>query len=362
MPAMITCNTRVLAAPVTGIPRYVRELLGRMAGSVVPVAPSRLLSGPAGHLWEQVRLPRLVGDSLLWSPAMTGPLAVRRQVVTVHDLVTIDHPEWMGRAFGGWYGFLLPQLLPRVAHILAVSTFTRDRLVERLGIAPEGITVVANGVDRRFAPQSPQRVADTVRALGLPSPHFVLSVCSLEPRKNMRGLLAAWERLGRELPDDVWLVLSGGQGPARIFGRRPGERLPARVHLTGHVGDAHLPALMAGALAFVYPSFYEGFGLPPLEAMACGTPCLASDRTAIPEVVGDAGLLVPPDDIDAIADGIGRLVQDGALRQTLAARGLARARRFGWDDTAGRTLAVLRAVQDDTARSRSGGMRLWRNT
>ena len=143
----------------------------------------------------------------------------------------------------------------------------------------------------------------------MPCRHYVLCVGSLEPRKNLPRLLQAWSRIQSEVPGNVWLVLTGKKGNERIFADAAGlSRLPPRVHLTGHVPDDVLPALYAGAIAFAYPSVYEGFGLPPLEAMAAGIPVLTGNQTSLPEVVGDAGVMVDPYDVDALADGLLRLL------------------------------------------------------
>lgn len=339
----IAVNTRVLHMHTTGVQRYTLELLSRLGREVRRIAPAVKLDGVQGHLWEQAILPLRIGDRLLWSPSNTGPIAVRRQVVTIHDVVPLDHPEWLNPRFAAWYRWLLPRLAKRVAHIITISEFSRQRIVECLKVAATKVTVIPNGVDARFHPRSPTEVTRTRRGLGIPSPHYILTVGSLEPRKNLHRLLQAWERVHTSIPDDVWLVVTGAKGKALVFKDVHFSKLPPRVHLTGHVEDAHLPALYSGALAFAYLSVYEGFGLPPLEAMAAGVPTITGNRTALPEVVGDAGVMVDPLDVDAIADGLKRIVEDSDLRRQLRAKGLERARRFSWDRTAALTFSVLEA-------------------
>lgn len=266
-----------------------------------------------------------------------------RQVVTVHDLSVIDHPEGFNPLFREYYRFLLPRLARRVRAVITPSAFTKERLVEWAKVAPSQVYAIPLGVDGRFRPQEAQAVERARMALGIPSAYYILGLGTLEPRKNLSRLLSAWERVQRELSEEVWLVVAGGKGKRLVFKELALERLPPRLYFTGRVPDELLPPLYAGALAFVYPSLYEGFGLPPLEAMACGTPVLASNAASLPEVVGDAGLLVNPYDVEAIAHGIRQLVQDGTLREELRRKGLERARRFTWERTAESTWAVLQA-------------------
>ena len=339
--ARVLVSTRALSSPLTGVQRYTLELLSRFGGQVETAAPRKGYVGMRGHLWEQLVLPHYARGKLLFSPANTGPLSVARQVVTIHDLSVIDHPESFNPHFRDFYRFLLPRLARRVRGVITGSAFTRERLIEWARVAPSHVHAIPLGVDGRFRSQDTQTIEKIRMVLGIPSVYYILSLGSLEPRKNLSRFLAAWERIQHEIPEEVWLVIAGGKGRSSVFKDLVIERLPHRVHLTGRVSDELLPALYAGALAFVYPSLYEGFGLPPLEAMACGTPVLVSNVTSLPEVVGDAGLLVDPHDIEAIAYGIRRIVEDSALREQLGRKGLERAKLFTWERTAELTWAVL---------------------
>ena len=336
----VVANVRVLDYPLTGVQRYTQELLARLGSDVEPVGPSRPLGGVRGHLWEQAVLPRRLGGRLLWSPSNTGPLAVTRQVVTVHDTAALDHPEWLTPRFAAWYGWLLPRLVRRVRRVIVPSAFTRDRLGQVTALSPERIAVVPNGVDPRFRPPAAAEIAATRAALGIPSSRYVLSLGSMEPRKNLAALVRAWATLHQRMADDVWLVIAGEPGKRQVF---PGVELGAtpRVHLTGRVADAHLPGLYGGATLFASPALYEGFGLPPLEAMACGTPVVAARRGAVPGVLGDAALLVEPG-AEAIAVGIERVLNDEALRDVLRRNGTERAAEYTWERTADLTRRVLR--------------------
>ncbi len=346
----ILVNARSLASPLTGVQRYTREVLSRLPAEALQlISPSRPLHGLPGHLWEQAVLPLRLGPRLLWSPSNTGPLAVRRQVVTIHDVSSLEHPEWFSSPFAKWYRFLLPRLARRAQTIIAVSEFTRDRIVALCHVDEHRVVAIHNAVDSRFVRRPAAEAESVCRELQIPSGRYILALGSLEPRKNLPRLLQAWDGVRPRLPADLWLVLSGAKGKPLVFGDVSLEHLPPNVFLSGYVPDEHLPALYSGALAFVFPSLYEGFGLPPLEAMACGTPVIASNTTSLPEVVGDAALTVDPLDSHAIAEAIRRLVADADLRASLAKRGLARARLFSWEKAAAQTWAVLQQAAEASA-------------
>ena len=337
----ICVNTKILNYRITGAQRYLLEILKRFpADGFRSIAPPTWSSGMKGHLWEQAVLPLRKGrGSLLWSPSITGPLAVADQVVTIFDIAPLDHPEWFRSGFSGYYSYVVPRIARRAKRIIAISEYTKERIVAICGVPPEKVEVTLLAADARFSPTAadPARVA----ALGLPTARYLLALGSIEPRKNVPALIRAWGRVQDRIPADISLVLAGGSGRASIFGSVDLEPLPPRVHFTGHVADEALPALLAGATGFCYPSIYEGFGLPPLEAMASGVPVITSNLTSLPEVVGDAGLLVDPHSVDSIAEALLRLGTDDGLRAGLSAKGLERNRRFSWDVAAARTWDIL---------------------
>lgn len=343
---MIFCNTRNLSGSLTGVQRYTQEISGRLGDRLVCIASETPLHGLRGHLWEQAILPRKLGRHLLWSPSNTGPLAVEKQVVTIMDMSPLDHPEWLSRKFSSWYQFLLPRLISRVRQVITISEFSRQRILHYCPKAADKVHVTPLAADSRFTQVTRDRINEAVFQMGIPSPHYMIALGSLEPRKNLKTLLQAWQKIHSDLPSDVWLVLAGAKGKSLVFGDQSFDDLPPRVHLTGHVPDDLLPALYSGAVASAYLSHYEGFGLPPLEAMSCGTPVLTSNTSSLPEVVGDAALLVDPLDVEAVSFSLVRLVEDSALRESLRHKGLAQVKRFNWDKTAQQTWDVLKMAED----------------
>lgn len=322
--------------------RYSQELLARIESPLEKICPRRPLQGVLGHLWEQSILPWHTSNRLLWSPANTGPLTVERQVLTIHDVASLDHPEWFESRFARWYGWMTPALVRRVRCVITVSEFSKKRLVANTGMPESRVEVIPNGVSQQFSPQEEGRIRDVRSRLKIPTDRYVLCVGSIEPRKNVSRLLEAWSLISHRLPKEVFLVVAGAAGKGHVFATTNLGKMPARVYPIGFVQENDLPALYSGALALVYPSLYEGFGLPVLEAMASGTAAIASETTALPEVTGDAALLIDPLDVTAIAGGIERVVMDDTFRKQLGQRGIERSRYFTWQRAATSTLRVLR--------------------
>jgi glycosyltransferase involved in cell wall biosynthesis len=340
----VLVNLRSQSAGLTGVQRYAQELCRRLNDLVEPVIPRQSLHGVKGHLWEQMVLPRRVKGQLLWSPANTGPIAISRQVLTVHDVASLDHPEWFEPRFAGWYQWMTPKLVKRVCRVITVSEFSKRRLIELTGIPESRVVVIPNGVDGRFHSQGDEEICRVRRKLRIPSDRYVLSLGSIEPRKNLATLLKAWRVATRRLAQEFWLVVAGVAGSGHVFHGTGIESVPDRVMFTGFVNDEDLPGLYSGATALAYPSMYEGFGLPALEAMASGCVPIAANSTALPEVVGDAGILVNPTDIEELAQAIIKIAEDTELRAALRARGIARSAEFSWERAADSTKRVLTEV------------------
>ena len=339
-------NGRFLSRRITGVERYAREILRRLPGGprvLQPVgSPAGRARGLRGHLWEQLVLPRLAGDELIWSPANTGPLLASRQVVTLHDASAVEHPEWYRPAFAAWYRFLLPLLARRALKVLTVSQASRGRLVQVFHLDPSKVVVIPPGVDTvQFRPRS-ARVAAALRGRYHLPEFYVLFVGTHSPRKNLPLLFQAWKAVAEKYPQTGLVVAGAGTGQYASGGN--GARAAAGVHFLGYVPDAHLAALYSAAQALVMPSLDEGFGLPALEAMACGVPVIAAERGGLPEATGESALLIDPSSPESLAQAIGMLLADGELRRCLAERGLGRAGEFSWEAAARAVSRELESV------------------
>jgi len=306
---------------------------------------------PPYSVSEQLRLPRLAARlrAELWhAPCPVMPLALPcRRVVTFYDALPLRDPAALRPP---WARSLLRVLLRRAlrsaTRVVAASASAAAEATALFALAEERVRVVPSGVDAGFAPQPATRVAAVRGRLGLPA-EYVLHVGSHRPHKNLDGLLAAWRIIAdREQLQGLVLVLAG-------LGTVAAQH-EAGVIRTGAVAEADLPALYSGARLLAFPSLWEGSGLPVLEAMACGTAVVCSDRGALPETAGDAALVVDPDEPAALAAGITRLAADAELRARLRARGLARAAAFTWERSAG---AVVTAWREALSPHESAGRR-----
>ncbi len=264
-------------------------------------------------------------------------------VLTVHDLI-FHHLPQHHKPLNRWYlNLTMPLYCRRADHIIAVSETTRHDLLKLYKLPPEKVTVIYEAADPRFAPQPPQ-VIEAVRArCNLPD-RYLLYVGTIEPRKNLTNLFYAWEHLyASKLVPPLVIVGKSGWLDGDFFAAVEQSRFYREVRFTGFVLDEDLPAIYAGATAFVFPSLYEGFGLPPLEAMACGTPVACSNASSIPEVVGNAALTFHPN-VDSIELALRKIANDTDLQDDYRERGFQQAARFSWDQTARETLAVYRRL------------------
>ena len=348
MPHDIVVNGRFLARRVTGVERYGREILRLFNGDHrVEKTPAQ---GIAGHVWEQFILPtKLKHDSILWSPANSGPIAVRNQALTIHDLSPLERPEWFTKSYSVWYRLLLPILAKRVHVIFTPSEYVKQKVMRRFEV--ENVIVTPNGVDTRVFRPNPHVVARSPKGdeaistplreiassgwrpprndINLPK-KYILFVGSIQPRKNLEGLMRAWHQI-KDKFKNIWLVVAGESG--RVF-HSVKFFSDERIRFLNYVPEEDLPALYANAELFALPSFDEGFGLPALEAMACGTPVIVSDGGALPEVVGEAGLVFRLEEADGLTRAIEQCLSDEGLHESLAEKGVERAKMFSWQNTA----------------------------
>ena len=299
--------------------------------------------------WEQLQLPSVLEEleaDLYHNPTFALPIvAPCHTVTTIHDVVFERRPDLVSPSLCQYLA-RWSRVAARVAdRIITVSHYSRCAIEHVYDVDPTRIDVTYEAVDlARFTPEYKGPIADEFRArYGIAGP-FILYVGALEPKKNIDNLLAAFARAARSHGIPHQLVLAGGVGGMRYDADEAAQAfgVPERTIVTGFLPDRYLPAAYRAADVFVYPSLYEGFGLPPLEAMACCTPTLVSSATSLPEVVGEGALLVDPLDVPAMADALVRLAEDGALRTGLAERGLKRAKEFSWQATALDTLASYR--------------------
>jgi glycosyltransferase involved in cell wall biosynthesis len=343
-----------LQLDATGSARYIRSLrreLGQRPrlelvelahrDASAAVRRSRLVRGLSRDLlYFPLRLPRearrLSLDVLHCPVALAPPRSRIPLVVSVYDTLAWDHPHWLTVPNRLQQRLLLPRALRSSARVLTPSEFSRSRVLELFEIEAERVHVTSGGVDECFTPGPP--ADERLARLGVARP-YLLTVGALQPRKNVEAAVRAFERLAADGAEHA-LVIVGGRGwsDEPLLRRVRSSPAAARIVLTGRVGDDDLVELYRGADCFVFPSRYEGFGLPPLEAMACGTPVVSSGRASLEEVVGEAALIVDPDDDEAIERAVAELISSGELRARLIARGRERAATFRWSRCADLTI------------------------
>lgn len=317
-------------------------------GIRLPVKHSRLPTQRPGIriLWEQLRLPwelQRAQAKLLHAPAFVGPLwSPCPQILTIFDVGFLRHPEFFRRSNRLYLQIFSRISARRAAAVLTISEFSAREIHTLLKVPPARIHVTYPGIESRFQPLPPAEVTRFREAQGLPE-RFILYLGTLEPRKNLLTLVRAFAQLRDPA---LHLVLAGGKGwlYAPLFAEVERLNLQTRVHFPGYIPPETQTLWYNAASVFAYLSHYEGFGLPVVEALACGTPVLAANSTSLPEAAGTAAVLVPPDDLEAISAALERLLHDTNLRAELRQRGLAHAARFTWQAMAQQTAAVYTNV------------------
>lgn len=304
-----------------GIGRFAREVISRLPGATT-ISGSLPLLHPLEPIWLSWVLARL-RPRAYFSPGFNPPLRSPVPLVfTIHDLIHLRFPEETSVNKRVYYSLVVRPAAGRAYRVLTVSEFSKQEILEWAGLPEEKVLVVGNGVGSEFSPEGKRHV---------PGYPYLFYVGNLKPHKNLQRLLEAFARSG--LSGEVRLLCTGNLDESSLRLIRD-KGLDNCVIFKGIIPDEELPAYYRGALALVFPSLYEGFGLPALEAMACGTPVVTSGITALPEVVGDAAVVVDPYDVESIVWGIRRVVEDSTLREELRRKGLERAKQFSWDRTA----------------------------
>ena len=342
-----------------GTGRYPRELLAALqrredvrvdATSSAPAAPRGVAGRNAqGVVREGLYYPlllgrraRAAGADLVHCPAAFAPRVGRLPLVlTIHDVLPFRYPELFPRVVVAYSRATWQGAARRAARVITGTEHSRRELIELLGVPPPRVAVTPYGADARFHPRDVDR-AWLAERFGFDR-RFVLCVGTLEPRKNLVTALRAFARVAERV-DDCLLAIAGGRGWHNDAFERQLAGMSDRVRLTGFVSDEELAQLYAAADCFVFPSLYEGYGLPVLEAMASGTPVVTSDVTSLPEVAGDAAICVPPKDTEAVAAAIERILSEPQVAADFARRGLERARAMTWDACAEATVGVYREV------------------
>ena len=351
---LILINGRFISQPITGVQRFAREVISAIVKIekdkfifIIAIQGHNVTSHIQGiepynddsflptSLWQQIRLPFLMKKlkaDLLWSPCNVGPLFAQNHVISIHDTAAFAGPEWFSLLFGIYYRSVFPLLGQRAVKVITPSLFSKREIV-RHGIAgEEKITVIPGGVSPLFT-----------RKESTPYTHpYLLTVGSINPRKNISKLIAAWSRIPGHIKNDRKMIITGGGAasyPSEDFGEIPDD-----ITFTGYITDKDLPSLYSGADAFVFPSLYEGFGLPPLEAMACGCPVITSNLSSMPEVCGNAAYYIDPHSTESLTDGIIKVLTDRDLREGLIQKGLERAKLFTWKRSAEEHIKVFNEV------------------
>jgi len=352
-------NARFLTQKVAGVQRFAIELsllLKKHFKQVIFVSPNRILNEhiakkldvvifgkTTGHIWEQIELPIFCAkytNALLINFCNTAPLLYKKKIVCIHDLGFMHNPEWFNKKFSLLYNFLIPKIAKTSLKIITVSEYSKKDIIQELVIDHDRISVIYNGVAQFFKKQWPNENNNLhlLRENNLDIP-YILSVSSLDPRKNFPALIRAFLDLNNQ---SVKLVIVGGRYKSFAGFELDNDSIDSKlIEFVGYVSDEELVYLYQNALFFVYPSLFEGFGIPPLEAMASGCPTLVSDIPSIKEVCGEASHYINPTEVESITDGMKKLINNPDLRQQLVKKGLERAELFSWEASAKKLINLI---------------------
>lgn len=329
----IVVNTRQASAGMHGgVVRYTSEVMKRLPAADPVAPPEQLRSGALGHLWEQAVLPTKLKGSVLWSPANFGPLAVRKQLVSIYDLSPIDHPEWFGERYRRLFGALIPRLAKRAEAIAVPSSFSADRICGRFGVNPDKLIFAKPGLGDCFT------IDESVERR-----NQIVAVAGPDPRKNLHLILEAWGQVAAALPDHNLTVI-GGRRPLGVFADQAVLPTPPRTTFVHDCSDIELVRSYQEAAAVIFVPSYEGFGLPAIEALACGADLICSDISPLRDVVTGMADLVSPGSTSELAAAMRGIGSSGTAKADREVRSELLRADFSWAETThiiGETLSNL---------------------
>lgn len=348
---MIYVNARFLTRKLTGVDRFAieicRQLIRLRPGEFCLVAPENILykdiaeelgvkviGHTYGYVWEQISLPLYLsgkGHPLLLNLCSIAPVFYRNNVITLHDITWVRYPDTFSWRFRAFYNMFVPHLCRRARHIFTVSEFSRSEIVSQYSVRQDAITVLYNAVNEDFSPGNPSSGKNK----------YFLAVSSAKANKNFENIIRAFLIYDSQKSDSELLII--GDTHSRVFHKININLLNdnPKIKCLGRVSDSKLIDYYRGAEAFIFPSLYEGFGLPALEAQACGTPVIASDTSSLPEVLGQSAILCNPDIPEDIAAAMITVSGNNTQREILISKGLENVKRFSWAESAGKCLEIL---------------------
>lgn len=352
---MIVVNARFLTQKIAGVQRYAMEIsaeLKKLCPEITFLAPRNIIQEEfaeylkvktcgklTGHLWEQIELPGYLakaGNPLLINFSGMAPFFYKNKLVTIHDLSFLRNPKWFSRKYYYYYKFLYPVSVRNAIKIITSSEFSKSEIVDLLKIDERKIHKISCSISSRFSDSASSKAVP-------PFDNYILAVSSIDPRKNFKNLILSFTMV--KTNDDLKLVIIGSEN--KVFGEPQFKKLKdyqRNIIFMGYVPDDKLVNLYRHARLLVYPSLYEGFGIPPLEAMACGCPAVVSDIGSVREVCGDAAYYVNPCDVDDIAKGITEILRNDVLRTKLIQRGYERLKLFDWNESAKELMRLITEI------------------
>lgn len=351
----IAIDTQTILGQKSGFGFYVKNLVDSLKkvdpeNEYVLIAPEteKDFSTPQRLIWDQFQFPKIARQKqvdILHQPCFSAPMFYRSKiVVTCHDIISVKFPQNLPLASRLFYSKWMTFSYKAADAVITDAEHTKNDIIEYLKMKPEKIFVIPLAVSSDFQPVMGDQVQRTAEKYGIKGKYFI-HVGTLEPRKNLEFLVCAFA-LTVKAGIEENLVITGKKGWyfEGLFALVKKMKLEDRVIFSGYGADEDMPALYSGATAMTFPSIYEGFGFPPLEAMACGTPVISSNTSSLPEVVGEAGILLAPENEQMWADKMIEVSRNANLRQRMKADGLNQAKKFSWDETAKKTIEVYKKV------------------